>query len=164
MKSFKVKTLDSGQRPPWSAKLQVMPSLSQVCVCWAGSFHSPGSENYQKLTTPALSPVRMLSSAPESFVKLLSDTFSWIFLRGFKVENSQPDCITCPSLRDTAIVILDASGFFCCCLVAQSCLTLLESHGLQSTRLLCPWDSPSKNSRVGCHALLQGIILTQGSN
>ena len=34
MKSFKVKTLDSGQRPPWLAKLQVMPSLSQVCVCW----------------------------------------------------------------------------------------------------------------------------------
>ena len=33
MKSFKVKTLDSGQRPPWSAKPQVMPSLSQVCVC-----------------------------------------------------------------------------------------------------------------------------------
>ena len=26
------------------------------------------------------------------------------------------------------------------------------------------WDSPSKNSGVGCHALLQGIILTQGSN
>ena len=27
-----------------------------------------------------------------------------------------------------------------------------------------PWDSPSKNARVGCHALLQGIFLTQGSN
>ena len=29
---------------------------------------------------------------------------------------------------------------------------------------LCPWDSPGKNNRVGCHALLQGIFLTQGSN
>ena len=27
-----------------------------------------------------------------------------------------------------------------------------------------PWDSPGKNTRVGCHALLQGIFLTQGSN
>ena len=27
--------------------------------------------------------------------------------------------------------------------------------------LLCPWDSPSKNTGVGCHALLQGIFLTQ---
>ena len=25
-----------------------------------------------------------------------------------------------------------------------------------------PWDSPGKNTGVGCHALLQGIFLTQG--
>ena len=31
-------------------------------------------------------------------------------------------------------------------------------------RLLCPCDSPSKNSGVGCHFLLQGIFLAQGSN
>ena len=29
---------------------------------------------------------------------------------------------------------------------------------------LCPWDSPDKNTGVGCHVLLQGIFLTQGSN
>ena len=34
----------------------------------------------------------------------------------------------------------------------------------QSTRLLCPWDSPGKNTGVDCHALLQGIVLTQGQN
>ena len=37
-------------------------------------------------------------------------------------------------------------------------------HGQLPTRLLCPWDSPGKNTGVGCHALLQGIFLTQGSN
>ena len=31
-------------------------------------------------------------------------------------------------------------------------------------RLLCPWDFPDKNTGVGCHFLLQGIFLTQGSN
>ena len=31
-------------------------------------------------------------------------------------------------------------------------------------RLLCPWDSPGKNTGVGCHALLQGIFPTQASN
>ena len=31
-------------------------------------------------------------------------------------------------------------------------------------RLLCSWDSPGKNTGVGCHALLQEIFLTQGSN
>ena len=30
--------------------------------------------------------------------------------------------------------------------------------------LLCPWDSPGKNTGVGCHVLLQAIIPTQGSN
>ena len=30
--------------------------------------------------------------------------------------------------------------------------------------LFCPWDSPGKNTRVGYHALLQGIFPTQESN
>ena len=48
-------------------------------------------------------------------------------------------------------------------LCSQSCLTLWP-HGLQPTRLLCPWDSPGKNIGVSCHALLHGIFPTQGSN
>ena len=32
------------------------------------------------------------------------------------------------------------------------------------TRILCPWDSPGKNTGVFCHFLLQGIFPTQGSN
>ena len=43
-------------------------------------------------------------------------------------------------------------------------LTLLQPHGLQPTRLLCPGDSPGKNTGVGCHFLLQGIFLTQELN
>ena len=31
------------------------------------------------------------------------------------------------------------------------------------TRFLCPWDSPGKNTGVGCHFLLQGIFPIQGS-
>ena len=31
-------------------------------------------------------------------------------------------------------------------------------------RLLCPWDSLGKTIGVSCHALLQGIFQTQGSN
>ena len=30
-------------------------------------------------------------------------------------------------------------------------------------RLLCPWDSPGKNTGVGCHFLPQGTFPTQGS-
>ena len=47
-----------------------------------------------------------------------------------------------------------------CSVVSDS----LQPHGLYPTRLLCPRDSPSKNTGVGCHLLLQGIFATQGSN
>ena len=53
---------------------------------------------------------------------------------------------------------------FVCCLVPKLCLTLLCLHGLQPTRLLCPWDFPDKNIRVSCHFLFQRIFPTQGSN
>ena len=33
-----------------------------------------------------------------------------------------------------------------------------------ATRLLCPWDSPGKNTGLGCHFLLQGIFPIQGWN
>ena len=39
----------------------------------------------------------------------------------------------------------------------------LQPLGLQSSRLLCPWDFPGKSAGVGCHFLLQGIFPTQGS-
>ena len=39
-----------------------------------------------------------------------------------------------------------------------------QPYGLWPARLLCPWDSPGKNTIVGCHFLLQGIFPTQGLN
>ena len=49
-------------------------------------------------------------------------------------------------------------------LVAQSCLTLCDPHGLQPTRFLSPQDSAGKNTGVGCYFFLQGIFPTQGLN
>ena len=48
-------------------------------------------------------------------------------------------------------------------------VTAVASHSvrpceLQPARLLRPWDSPGKDTGAGCHALLQGVCLTQGSN
>ena len=36
----------------------------------------------------------------------------------------------------------------------------LQPHGLYPTWLLCPWDSPGKNTGMGCHALLQGMAVS----
>ena len=49
----------------------------------------------------------------------------------------------------------------CACSVVPDSLL---PHGQGLPRLLCPWDFPGQNTRVGCHFLLQGIFLTQGSN
>ena len=42
--------------------------------------------------------------------------------------------------------------------------TSLRPYRPELARLLFPWNSPGKNTGVGCCALLQGIFLTQGSN
>ena len=41
------------------------------------------------------------------------------------------------------------------CQVASVVSDSVRPHGLQPTRLLRPWDSPGKNTGVGCHFLLQ---------
>ena len=48
------------------------------------------------------------------------------------------------------------------CQVASFVSDSLRPCGLWPTRLLCPWDSPDKNTGAGCHALLQGNFPTQG--
>ena len=75
--------------------------------------------------------------------------------------------LTFPAILPLSILITLGHKCCCCCyccLIAKSYLTLLRPHGLQPTTLLCPWDFPDKNTGVGCHFLLQGIFLTQGSN
>ena len=48
-------------------------------------------------------------------------------------------------------------------LVTQSCLTLCDPMDC-SLPVLCPWNSPGKNTGVGCHLPLEGIFPTQGLN
>ena len=56
------------------------------------------------------------------------------------------------------------AGCACACSAASVASNSLQLYGLQPTRLLCPWDSPGKNTGVGCHALLQGTFPTQRLN
>ena len=61
-------------------------------------------------------------------------------------------------LQLTSIVIIIFAYYFCSSiivggggLVTKSCLTLVTPQSV-----LCPWNSPGRNTRVGCHFLLQG--------
>ena len=60
---------------------------------------------------------------------------------GFPLWRQGSPCVSCPVVSDS-----------------------LWPRGLQPAWLPHPWDSPGKNTRVGCHALLQGIFPTEGSN
>ena len=57
------------------------------------------------------------------------------------------------------------TGMMCACvrMLSSSVMSDSPQSCLQPTRLLCPWDSPEKNTGVGHRFLLQGIFLTQGS-
>ena len=48
------------------------------------------------------------------------------------------------------------------CSVTQLCPTLGDPMVCSSSGSSVHGDSPGKNAGVGCHALLQGIFLTQG--
>ena len=73
--------------------------------------------------------------------------------------------------------IITAQNFFprymcvsmCVCVCVCVCqslsfVQLFVPHELGLIRVFCPWNSPGKNTGVGCHLLLQGIFLTQGSD
>ena len=58
-----------------------------------------------------------------------------------------------------------------CAMLLQSCLTPCDPMDISrhyghpmASRLFCPWDSPGRNTWVGCLTLLQGISPTQGLN
>ena len=50
-------------------------------------------------------------------------------------------------------------SFYLACMLSR-----FSRYELQSTRLFWLQDSPCKNTGAGCHALLQGIFMTEGSN
>ena len=51
----------------------------------------------------------------------------------------------------------------CCCCVASVMSDSVQPHRWQPTRLPHPWDSPGKNTGVGCRFLLQCMKVKSGS-
>ena len=56
------------------------------------------------------------------------------------------------------------NGILCCAVLTRSCPTLCNPMGCSPPGSAVHGDSPGKNIIVGSHALLQGIVPTQGSN
>ena len=74
----------------------------------------------------------------------------------------------CPHIMSDSFILCFflhyANACVVLCLVAQSCLTLCSAMDCSPPGSSVHGDSPGKDTRVGCHVLLQGIFPTQGSN
>ena len=69
------------------------------------------------------------------------------------------------SEKSRKFVYFSPSSELCAgCLFDQSSLTLGDPMDCSPPGSSVHGDSPGKNTGVGCHFLLQGIFLTQGSN
>ena len=68
-------------------------------------------------------------------------------------------CLLPPHSAETVLKVVCVE---LCVLVAKLRLTLAIPWTV-TARLLCPWDSPGKNTGVGCHFLLQRIFPTRES-
>ena len=85
-----------------------------------------------------------------------------------ETENSETDSlrtIWTPTFLWQFLCVYIYIYIYTCLLNHFSCVQLCETLWTvaQPTRFLCPWDSPVKNTAVGCCALLQEIFLT-GAN
>ena len=58
---------------------------------------------------------------------------------------------------------LKASCCCCCCQVASVVSDSVQPHRRQPTRLLCPWDSPGKNTGTVITVSVKAGLLSEGS-
>ena len=83
-------------------------------------------------------PMDCSPSGPSVHGILQARTLEWVAI-SFSRGLNQVSCI----------------GGCCCCKVTSVVSDSVRPHRRQPTRLPHPWDSPGKNTGVGCHFLLQ---------
>ena len=92
-------------------------------------------------------------------LKKAMQLYSRTFLRFLKIRHLKSKAVSSWSLRWRICFSVWLVG-----LVSKSCPTLVTPGTVVLQAPLCPWDSPGKNTGVGCCFLLQGIFPTQESN
>ena len=102
---------------------------------------------------------KIMTSDPITSWKIGGETVADFILGGSKIT-ADGDC----SHEIKRHLILGRKAMTNLCLVTQSCPTLCNPMDCSLPGSSVHGDSPGKNTRMGCHALLQGIFPTQGSN
>ena len=83
-------------------------------------------------------------------MKILNERVGFVCAWGYFQE---------PGGWDTCVLYNILYACWACLVESDS----LQPHGLSPTGLFYPWNFPG-NTGVGCHFLLQGIFLSQGSS
>ena len=116
-----------------------------------------------------------LTMETQSLESLAQSHFSFCFLVDQQVQLISPLNSLLPTsplyLLCTSLVSgLDLTVCVCACMhtrahsVAQSCPTLFSPMDCSLPGSSVHWNSPGRNTGVGCHFQLQGIFRSQGSN
>ena len=83
----------------------------------------------------------------------------------WEMENHDESMCICSLITlEWKLMNISVQNALCCVLIYSIVSDSLRSHGLQPARLFCPWGFSRQEHWSGCHALLQGIFSTQGSN
>ena len=111
--------------------------------------------------------LEILSSGKQEFLvesKLLKPSTPATHPPPFKLKTSTVCQAICYMHTKSFSQCVGVCACACVCVSRSVVSYSLRPHGLQPSRVLCPWDFPGKNTGVDCYSLLQGIFLTQGSN
>ena len=80
----------------------------------------------------------------------------------------EPMSLASPALAGRFLIVCHLGSLLTICMSVCSVTSVVSNSvwpcGPQLVSLLCPWNSPGKNTEVGCYALLKGIFPIQELN
>ena len=123
-------------RPCWSSLPGASSLIAQEC---------PRSGSGLSRHIQALSPTDFLNLPFKE--GNLEHAMTWMNLEDIKQNKLDKERF--------CMIALMGGNCCCCCWVSPVVADSVRPHRWEPTRLRRPWDSPSKNTRVGCHFLLQ---------
>ena len=89
---------------------------------------------------------------PARILEWLATSFS----RRSSRSRDEPTSFACPALAGWIFTTVPPGKALCvCCCITSVTSDSVQPHRRQPTRLPRLWDSPGKNTGVGCHFLLQ---------
>ena len=142
---------------PFSSCLQSFPASGSLQM---SQFFTSGSQSIRVSASTSVLPMNIQDWFPlwcTGWIPLQSKGLSRVSpAPQFKTINSSAlSFLYCPTLTSICDYWKNHSFDCCCCYVASVVSDSVWPHRRQPTRLPCPWDSPGKNTGVGCYFFLQ---------